>query len=324
MRTVSFGGTGLPVSALCFGTMTFGGEADEAESKAIYAATRDAGITFFDCANVYNGGRSEEILGDLTAHERDELILTSKVGMPWSNASELNREGTSRRNILLSVEDSLRRLKTDRLDVLFLHRWDDETPLEETLRTLEDLVRAGKVIHTGVSNFTAWQTATALGIQRRNGWQTLDVLQPMYNLIKRQAEVEILPLAQSENLAVISYGPNAGGVLTGKYRGGATPENARLATNQSYADRYADDYYRATADAFADLARDVATHPVTLAVAWAAKHPGITCPIVGARNVEQLRPSLAAADFNMTEDLYQQITALARPLPSPLDRDEEV
>ncbi|MEQ8441559.1 MAG: aldo/keto reductase [Alphaproteobacteria bacterium] len=323
MRTVSFGRTGLSVSNLCFGTMTFGGEADAKTSEEIYSACRDAGITFFDCANLYNGGRSEEILGDLIASERDELVITSKVGMRFSSASALNRGGNNRRHILMSVENSLRRLKTDRLDVLFLHRWDDDTPLEESLRALEDLVRAGKVIHTGVSNFTSWQTATALGIQRRNGWQAFDVIQPMYNLIKRQAEVEILPHAMAEGLAVISYGPNAGGVLTGKYRGSKVPEGVRLDLNKGYAKRYADDYYMTTASAFVELADEIGMHPVTLAVAWAAHHPAITCPIIGARNVEQLKPSLAAADFEMTDALYDRITALTRPLPSPTDRDEE-
>jgi len=252
MKTVRLGCTGLTVSQLCFGTMSFGGDADEAESSRLYAACRDAGIDFFDCANVYNGGRAEEILGRLVAHERDRIILTSKVGMPIRDAAAVdpNRGGTNRRHMMRAVEESLTRLGTDRLDIYFLHQFDRATPLEESLRGLEDLVRSGKVLHVGASNFAAWQLAKALGIQDRNGWSRLDIIQPMYNLVKRQAEVEILPFARSEDIAVISYGPNAGGLLTGKYRDGARPEGARLVGNEMYSRRYDIEWYYETAERF--------------------------------------------------------------------------
>lgn len=324
MKSVPLGRTGLKVSQLCFGTMSFGGDADEAESGRLYAACREAGIDFFDCANVYNRGQSEEILGKLIAHERDEITLTSKCAMPVATAKGRNRGGANRRHILTAVEASLQRLGTDRLDILFLHRWDPEAPIEESLRTLEDLQRSGKVLHIGASNYAAWQMAKSLGIQDRHGWARFDVIQPMYNLIKRQAEVEILPQAHAEGLGVISYGPNAGGLLTGKYRGGAKPDGARLVANSDYAKRYGQDYYYETAARFTEFADARGVHPVTLAVAWTGFHPAITCPIIGARSVDQLSASLAAADLEMTEDLWQEISALTRPVPSATDRDEEL
>ncbi|MEO0361826.1 MAG: aldo/keto reductase, partial [Pseudomonadota bacterium] len=204
MKQVRLGRTGAEVSELCFGTMSFGGDADEAASAAIYAACRDAGIDFFDCADVYAGGVSEEILGRLVKGHRDEVFITSKCAMG-------RHKGTSRRAVRLSCEASLRRLAVERIDLYFVHRFDPATPLEETMRALEDLRASGKVAYLGCSNYAAWQIAKANGIAAREGWAGFDVIQPMYNLIKRQSEVEILPLAAAEDLAVISYGPGAGG-----------------------------------------------------------------------------------------------------------------
>jgi aryl-alcohol dehydrogenase-like predicted oxidoreductase len=297
--------------------MSFGGDADEAESKRLYAACREAGITFFDCANVYAKGKSEEILGRLIAHERDEIVLTSKVGM----GEETNRKGLSHRHIALSVEASLKRLGTDRLDVLFVHRFDDETSMADSLRGLEDLVRAGKVLYLGASNWAAWQVAKALGLAERRGWTRFDLLQPMYNLVKRQAEVELLPLALAEGLAVTPYSPVGGGLLSGKYRQGDA--QGRIRQMDMYAKRYAPAWMFETAAGLAALAEERGWHPVTLAVAWVAAHPAITAPIVGARSVEQLKPALAALDLPMTPELRREIDALS-PTPAPAtDRLEE-
>lgn len=318
MKRVALGRTGLSVSELCYGTMSFGGDADEAEAGRLYGACRDAGIDFFDCADVYNGGRAEEILGRLIAGERDGVVVTSKCGMKSGIG-----DGLSRRHILNTVEASLKRLATDRLDVLFLHRFDDDAPLEETLRVLEDLVRAGKVLYLGVSNFAAWQLATALGLQARHAWSRIDLIQPMYNLVKRQAEVEILPLALAEGVAVTPYGPNAGGLLSGKYRNSATPDGARLAARDDYARRYGMEWYHETAGAFTDFADARGIHPVSLSVAWTAHHPAITCPIVGARSVEQLQASLKSVEVDMTDALWAEIAALSRTPPPATDRLEE-
>ncbi len=314
------GRTGLRVSPLCFGTMSFGGDADEAESARLYAAVRERGINFLDCADAYQKGRAEEILGRLMAHERDALIVTTKCHQ--SMGADPNAQGSNRRHILRAVEASLRRLGTDRVEVLFMHRWDDTVPVEETLRALEDLVRSGKVLHVGVSNWSAWQIALGLGVADRHGWSPIDVVQPMYSLVKRQAEAEILPLARHRGLGVITYSPLGGGLLTGKYA--ADGANAgRIVDNQMYARRYGDPRVREAAGTFADFARQHGVHPVTLAVAWAAGHPDVTCPIIGARSVEQLAPALEALQFEMTPDLRAEVSALAPAPASATDRSEE-
>jgi len=321
MNTRLLGQTGMRVSSLCFGTMSFGGAADEATSAAMYHRCREAGINFFDCANVYSAGAAEEILGRLIQSERDQLVITSKVGFPMGDG--VNDRGLSRRNIQPSVEASLKRLTTDRLDLLFVHTFDPDTPMEETLRVLDKLVREGKVLYTGVSNWAAWQIAVSLGISACEGLAAFACIQPMYSLAKRQAEVEILPLALSEGLGVISYSPLGGGLLTGKYGASRKPDQGRLVDNTMYATRYANVQYYNTAEQFAALADDCGVAPATLAVAWVAAHPAITTPIIGARNLVQLEQSLAAADYPMTLELYARITALSPPPPSPTDRTEE-
>ncbi len=321
MDYVALGRTGIRVSQLCFGTMSFGGDADREESRRMFAACRDAGINFFDCANVYNAGISEQILGELMASERDSLVITSKCVQ--EAGPDVNDHGASRRHIMLSVEASLKRLRTDRLDVLFMHRWDEATDLEQTLRALDDLVTSGKVLYVGASNYAAWQIARALGISERRGWARFDMLQPMYNLVKRQAETEILPLAAAEELAVISYSPVGGGLLSGKYRPQSGPETGRIIDNQMYAKRYAEPWMVETAAAFTERAGELGVHPVSLAVAWAGAHPAVTCPIIGARSVEQLRPSLDSVSVDMTPELRAELAALSRTPPPATDRLEE-
>ncbi|MEQ8710896.1 MAG: aldo/keto reductase [Rhodospirillales bacterium] len=315
------GRTGIKVSQLCFGTMSFGGDADAAESAKMYKATRDAGINFYDCANGYSNGKAEEILGKLIASERDDLVIASKCFN--STGPDINAGGGNRRHIPRAVEDSLKRLGTDRLDVLFMHRWDKETPVEETLRALENLVTQGKVVHLGASNYAAWQIAKGLGIAERKGWSRLDVIQPMYSLVKRQAESEIFPLALAEDLGVITYSPVGGGLLSGKYGPGNKPDAGRLINNKGYAKRYSESWAYDTAGDFTELAKSLKVHPVSLAVAWAGANPAVTCPIVGARNVEQLQPSLDSVKIDMTADLYEQIAGLSRTPAPATDRLED-
>lgn len=314
------GRTGVQVSEYCFGTMSFGGDADAAEAARMYAACRERGFNFFDSADGYSKGRAEEILGGLIAGHRDELVIASKCFNPTSGDN--NDRGGNRRHIPRAVEASLKRLGTDRLDILFMHRFDDDTPIEETLRALEDLVRAGKVLYLGASNYAAWQIATALGVSERHGWTRFDVIQPMYNLAKRQAEVEIFPLATAENLGVVTYSPVGGGLLSGKYRPGKRPNDGRLVENAIYVRRYGDEWMLETAGAFSDFAAARGVHPVTLAVAWAAAHPAVTCPIIGARSLEQLQPSLDALDFELPTELRDEISALSRRPPPATDRTE--
>lgn len=315
------GRTGLCVSGLCFGTMSFGDMADDATSAALYRRAREAGVDFFDCANVYSAGRAEEILGRLVAKERDRLVLTTKVGFPMGEGP--NDRGLARRHVLQSVDASLRRLATDRVEILFVHTWDSATPVEETLRALEFVVRQGKALYLGVSNWAAWQIATALGISRCEGLPAFACVQPMYSLVKRQAETEILPLARVAGLGVITYSPLGGGLLSGKYGATHRPEHGRLVENQLYAARYAEIAYFKAADAFLDVAREAGVHPATLAVAWVKANPAVTAPIVGARNVEQLDASLAAADFVLTDELYARLSSLTPTPPPATDRTEE-
>ncbi len=321
MKYKYLGRTGVQVSQLCFGTMSFGGDANEEQSARMYKACRDAGINFFDCANSYSQGKAETILGKLMRSERDELVITSKCFNAMGD--DINARGGNRRNIARAVEASLQRLGTDRLDVLFMHRWDPHVPLEETLRALEQLVRDGKVLYLGASNWSAWQISKALGITDKRGWPRIDVIQPMYSLVKRQAEAEIFPLAIEEELGVIAYSPIGGGLLSGKYGVKTRPDAGRLMTNQGYIDRYGEEWVFETAENFAKLAKKKGHHPVSLAVAWAAKHRALTCPIIGARSLEQLQPSLNSIEIDMTDKLHGEIAALSRTPPPATDRREE-
>lgn len=316
------GKTGIEVSSLCFGTMSFGGGADEETSKAMFHRCREKGINFFDTANNYNGGRAEEILGKCIADCRDEIVLTTKVFNP--TGSDVNARGLSRRHIMLSIEESLRRLGTDRIEFYFLHHFDSKTAIEETLRALDDLQRQGKILYPAVSNWAAWQIAKALGISEKEGLSRFELIQPMYSLAKRQAEVEILPLAKSEQLGVISYSPLGGGLLSGKYSTQHKPEQGRLVAQEMYQKRYEDKINFEIAERFTAYSQRFDLHPATLAVAWVASHPAITAPIIGARNLEQLEPSLAALEVKMTPEWRKEISSLSITPPPATDRTEEV
>ncbi|WP_239614831.1 aldo/keto reductase [Cohnella mopanensis] len=321
MKYKSVGKTGIKVSELCFGTMSFGGNADKETSKKLFHRCLDKGINFFDSANVYSGGVAEEILGELIAGNRDELVITSKAGFP--TGTDVNARGASRRHLFLSVEQSLQRLKTDRVEFYFIHRFDSLTAIEETVRALDDLQKQGKILYPAVSNWAAWQIAKALGISAKEGLAGFELIQPMYNLVKRQAEVEILPLAESEQLGVISYSPLGGGLLTGKYGVDKRPASGRLVDQSNYTKRYEEGVYFDIADRFSAYSRERDVHPATLAVAWVLSNPAITAPIIGARNVEQLEPSLAAVDLDFTAEWRGEITALSIDPPLATDRSEE-
>ncbi len=315
------GRTGVKVSRVALGTMSFGGDADEAAAGAIWRAARDAGVNLIDTADVYNAGRSEEITGRLMKGERDQLVLATKAYFPMGPSD--NDRGSSRYHLVRAVEASLRRLDTDRIDLFYLHRFDDVTDLGETLRAVDDLVRAGKILYPACSNFAAWQVAHALGLARGEGWAPLVAIQPMYNLVKRTAEVEILPMAQALGIGVIPYSPTGGGLLTGKYGTGRAPANGRLLDTNMYKVRYAQAGFYATADAFCALAAELGHAPATLAVAWVASHPGVTSVLVGGRNVEQLAPTLAAGAVDLDPATRARISALSPEPPPATDRNEE-
>ncbi len=301
---------GSPVSPLCFGTMQFGGTADEAASRAMYDACRAAGINFFDTAYAYTGGESETLLGRFAAGERDGLIVATKAGY---------KGGATRDNILTTFDESRKRLGMDVIDVFYMHRWDAETPLEETFETLAGLHDRGVVRHIAVSNYAAWQVMKAQAVAAAFGVR-IEMIQPMYSLVKRQAEVEILPMASAEGIAVAPYSPLGGGLLSGKYAAGGA---GRLTTDDMYAARYGPDWMHEAARGLVEVAAEEGLHPATLAVAWAASHPSVTAPIISARNVDQLAPSLAAAGLDLSAALKARLDALAPTPPPATDRLEE-
>jgi aryl-alcohol dehydrogenase-like predicted oxidoreductase len=301
---------GTLISRFCFGAMQFGGNADATASADIYDACRAAGINYFDTAFGYTDGRSETILGNLAKTERDKLFVATKCAYDG---------GATRRTIHTQFDQSRKRLGMDCVDLLYIHRWDDATPLEETFETLAGLIENGKTRYIGVSNFAAWQVMKAQGVAQTFGTR-ITMLQPMYNLVKRQAEVEILPMALSENLAVCPYSPLGGGLLTGKYSAG---ETGRLTVDQRYSSRYAQGWMHQTAGALAALAGTLGRHPATLAVAWVAANPAITAPIISARSTAQLAPSLAALNVTLDAKTYAAVSALSPAPPPATDRTEE-
>lgn len=321
MKYKLLGKTGVQVSSLCFGTMSFGGPSDKGTSKDMFKRCREAGINFFDCANIYNKGAAEEILGECIKDCRNELVITSKVFGQMD--SDINSRGLSRRHIQQAVNDSLKRLGTDRIDIYFIHQFDKLTPIEETLRALDDLVHTGKILYIGVSNWAAWQIEKGLGISAREGLSSFACIQPMYNLTKRQAEVEILTMAAEEKLGVITYSPLGGGLLSGKYSTTIRPESGRLVENEMYGKRYGDQVYYEIAERFTSYTKERGLHPATLAVAWVMSNPAVTAPIIGARNVEQLEVSLAAAELDMTPEWREEISSLSIAPPPATDRSEE-
>ena len=325
MKYKVLGKTGIKVSELGLGTMNFAHGVDEDMAKRIFQRCREKGVNLFDTANIYGDnrcGESERILGECLKGVRDECIVISKVGTTKQNRPD-NDGGLSRRYIMLEVEKSLRNLGTDRIDIYMVHHMDPDTPIDETLRAFDDLKRQGKIVYAGISNAAAWEIALSLGISYREGLARFDVVEPMYNLVKRQAEVEILPLCQHENLGVVSYSPLGAGLLTGKYRGGNLNVEGRLSESKRYSGRYADEQNFRTADEFVAHAEKRGVNPIPLAIKWVMSNPAITCPLIGAKNIEQLDLALSAADIEMTDEWRAEITALSVDPPSATDRSEE-
>jgi aryl-alcohol dehydrogenase-like predicted oxidoreductase len=303
MEYRQFGSTGVRVSELCLGTMTFGRETDDAVARAIVDRFVDAGGNFIDTANGYGNpsGRSESILGEVLNGRRDEIVLGTKVRFATGDGP--NDRGLSRRHILQQCEASLRRLRTDRIDLYQVHSWDPNAPLEETLSALDDLVREGKVRYLGASNFAGWQLAKARGISTSRGWEPFVSLQPTYSLVTRDIERELLPLCRHDGIAVLPYGPLAGGLLSGKYHEGQAPPPDTRAGGDSMSSRGMS--FRMTPRGFA-AARAVQTvaaacdrTPSQVALNWVLTRPGVTAPILGVRTIEQLEDNLGAVGWRL-------------------------
>lgn len=306
MRERYLGPTGLVVSELCLGTMSFGGPADEDASRAIVEQFREAGGNFFDTADVYTGGRSEELLGKILGPDREQVVIATKAyGATGKGA---NDRSSSRRHLVRAVDASLARLGTDWIDLYQLHRWDASTPLEETLSTLEDLVRAGKVLHVGMSNFVGWQIERAIRLQEQAGYDRFVALQPQYNLIERAIEWETLPAARANNLGILAWSPLAAGFLTGKYARGESGEGkGRFA---QWLDRVSDQSWD-TLELVQRAAEHHGCEPATVAVAWLLSQDVI--PIIGATAPDQLPASLAAVDLDLDLELRLALDHVSLP-----------
>ncbi|MBK7330122.1 MAG: aldo/keto reductase [Dehalococcoidia bacterium] len=319
MQYTRLGRTGLQVSRLCLGTMTFGLQCEERTSVAIMDKAFGAGVTFFDTADVYplggtgdTVGRTEEIVGRWLHGRRDRIILATKCfGRSGPNRWD---QGNSRKHILDAVEASLRRLNTDYIDLYQLHGPDPETPIDETVRALEDVVRSGKVRYVGCSNFLAYQVARAIGRSEALGVVRFDSVQPRYNLLFREIERELLPLCREEGIGVIPYNPIAGGLLSGKHNRDSGPEEGSRFTLGTAAERYQDRYWHEamfeTVEQLRPIANDAGMALPQMAVAWVLANPAVTAPIIGASRPEQLDDTLRAAEAPMNAELKKTLDSL--------------
>ena len=320
------GGTGLRVSELCLGAMTFGRETDEETSHRMLGRFLEAGGTFIDTADVYSAGLSETILGQwLKSHSRDDLVIATKV---YGNmGSGPNDGGAGRKHILSAVEASLRRLGTDYIDLYQIHVFDDATPLEETLSTLDRLVQDGKVRFVGCSNYTGWQLQKSIDVARQHGWESFVCLQPLYNLLDRGAELELIPVCRNEGVGIIPWSPLRSGWLSGKYRRGMTAPPADTRVDQASRegwletwDNYANEHTWSVVDALDEIGAEAGRSPAQVALRWVLQRPGVTAPIIGARTMAHFEDNLGAAGWSLTEDQMTRLTEVSeRPLPYPHD-----
>ena len=326
------GRTGLKVSELCLGTMTFGREADEATSRQMLDRFVAAGGNFIDTADVYTRGISEEIIGRwFKGQRRDDLVIATKVRFPMGD--DPNNVGLSRKHILAAVDASLRRLGTDYIDLYQVHCWDPGTPLKETLSTLDQLVSSGKVRYLGASNYAAWQLQKAIDLSRAHGWERFRCLQPLYNLLDRSVEWELIPVCRNEGLGVIPWSPLRGGWLTGKYHRAmaAPPEGTRVdvAERQGWSEAwssYAHERTWSVVDELLAVARAVATTPAQVALNWLLQQPAVTAPIVGARTLIHLEDNLGAVGWALSSEHLRRLDAvsqIAAPYPYDFIRNQQ-
>jgi aryl-alcohol dehydrogenase-like predicted oxidoreductase len=330
MKIKRLGRTGLKVSEICLGTMTFGNQCDEPTSRAIMDKAFEDGVTFFDTADVYpiggtpeSKGRTEEYVGNWLKGRREQIVLATKFFGEMGPGP--NERGGSRKHIFQAVEASLRRLQTDYIDLYQMHFIDVETPLEETLRALDDLVHSGKVRYIACSNYPAWILTKALWISDKLGLARFDSVQPRYNLLFRHIEAELLPLALDQGIGVISYNPLAGGVLTGRYQTGqSVQEGTRFAlqnAGQLYRARYWQEAQLQAVDQLKQLCGERKVSLAQVAVAWVLAQPAITSAIVGASKAEQLDQSLPAVDLSLDEQLLAACDDIWYQLPRERDKN---
>jgi aryl-alcohol dehydrogenase-like predicted oxidoreductase len=317
------GQSGMKVSEICLGTMTFGHGADEAEAKRLVDLAFNAGINFFDTANSYGGGQSEVLLGKALAGRRREAIVATKFFNPMGSGP--NDSGMSRVHIMQAIEDSLRRLQTDYVDLYYIHHVDRETPLEEMLRTLDDLVRQGKVRYLACSNYEAWRLMEAIWISDSQHLARFVCYQPQYSLVVRDIEQEIIPVCRLKGLGVVPWSPLAGGFLTGKYKPG---QRTVTGTRSDEGWAYPQQYFAANADATLETllatANDLGRTPAQVALRWVLEQPGITSVIAGARTVEQFRDNLGASGWRLEGEALARLNTVSHlpdRYPESMEKD---
>jgi aryl-alcohol dehydrogenase-like predicted oxidoreductase len=322
MRYRLLGGSGLKVSPLCLGTMNFGNDGwgcDERSSRAILHRFLELGGNFIDTANVYSGGRSEEIVGRALGPRRDDVVLATKCYFPLGDGP--NRTGATRRNVREQLEGSLRRLGTEWVDLLQVHIWDPLTPIEETLSVLSDLVHEGKVHYLGACNFAAWQLVMAQERAEQLGLEKLITIQPQYNLLCRDVESEIVPAADAYDMGLLAWSPLAFGMLSGKYdrRSSSGPPGARLSdpheddVMHKWRERYFTDEHFAIVDAVVEVARRLDCTPVALSLRWLLEQPALSAAIIGPRSVEQLEGNWAALALDLSEEILEHLDLVSTP-----------
>ncbi len=315
------GRTGMKVSELCLGTMTMGREADETESHRMLDTFVDAGGNFLDTADVYTRGVSEEVVGRwLKTKNRDDFVVATKVRFTMGEG--VNDVGLSRKHILSAVEASLRRLQTDYIDLYQVHCWDPGTPLEETLSTLNTLVESGKVRYIGASNFTGWQLQKAIDISKQMGLEVFSCLQPLYNLLDRSTEWELIPVCQNEGLGIIPWSPLRGGWLSGKYRRGMTapPDGTRVAEAEKHGwseawGKYNTERTWTVLDELFAIAAEAGKSPAQVALNWLIHRPGVTAPIIGVRSMAHLQDNLGAVGWQLSAEQQARLTAVSEISP---------
>ncbi len=313
MEYRTLGSCGVKVSEICLGTMMFGNETDERTSLDMIERSIDAGINFLDTADIYNLGESERVVGKALRGRREEIVLATKVTIAMGDGP--NMAGSSRKHIIEGCEASLRRLDTDYIDLYYLHKPDPDTPIEESLAAMDHLVRQGKVLYVGVSNYPAWRVADALGVQAMRAFEPLAAVQPLYNIANRDIEIELLPACEELGLGVVGYSPIARGVLTGKYAAGEEPpEDSRAGRGN---ERIMQTEFRPSnfelAQELVKLADEVGCTAAQLAVAWVMANELVTCPIIGPRTPEQLEDNLGALDVEITPEIEAHIDDLVPP-----------
>jgi aryl-alcohol dehydrogenase (NADP+) len=313
MQYVRLGNTGLRVSRICLGTMTYGSSnwrdwvLNEADSKPFYKRALEAGINFFDTADVYSLGASEEVTGRALKEyaKRDDVVIATKVFSPMGGGP--NERGLSRKHIFASIDDSLRRLGTDYIDLYQTHRWDPQTPVEETLEALNDLVRMGKVRYIGGSSMYAWQFARALAASERHGWARFASMQNHYNLVYREEEREMIPLCIDQGVGVIPWSPLARGFLAGNRTQDKSGETARAKSDDFAHAMYYSEADFAVLTAVERLADERGVKPAQIALAWMLHKPGITAPIVGASKMYQLDEAIAGTEITLTQEEIKRL-----------------